>query len=169
MANLIVKDGAVTIKYVMAHGDGTDENPFVVHHALELYNGEGWDEQRNNVESILLASAARTVTTYSVDQVNHNHRGLIIVVDVSDITDTPNIRPFVQIKDSISGNYFTIWEASVSLSAVATSAYIFAIGVLFGGDYTEAANLLPGRTWRFGMDHDDEDSVTYSVSAVGLV
>lgn len=133
-----------------------------------LFNGVTFDRVRSNEEVTLLASAARTATLQSADQVNYNGAGLIVIVDFETEVDTVSITPYLQIKDSISGNYFTIWTAAAAIEAVGTFAYLFAPGGA-AGSFTEAVNLRLARTWRFGMTHADADSATYSVSAVVLV
>ena len=132
------------------------------------WNGDTFDMSVNNEELIILASAARTATLQSADQVNYNGSGLIVIVDFETEVDTVSITPYLQIKDSISGNYFTIWTAAAAIEAVGTFAYLFAPGGA-AGSFTEAVNLRLARTWRFGMTHADADSATYSVSAVILV
>lgn len=135
-----------------------------------LFNGTNWDRQRGNTEGTLLASAARTAETNSSDQINYNARGLIIFVDVSAITATPVLTPRLQIKDSISGNYFTVWSAATAITATGQYAYLFEIGGSgSAGSFTEAVNLRVGRTWRFQMGVGDADSATYSVSEVLLL
>ena len=133
-----------------------------------LYNGSSADKFYNNIEAVLLASAARTATLQSADQVNYNGSGLIVIVNVSSITATPILTPYLQIKDSISGVYFTIWTAAATITTATTVAYLFAPGGA-AGSYTEAVNLRLARTWRLGVTHADTDSATYSVSAVVLV
>jgi len=136
--------------------------------AQEMCNGVGWDRQRNNEELVLLASAARTAQTDSADQINYNGSGLIVIVDVTVDPAAAAITPKLQIKDSISSNYFTVWSAAAAINAVGTYAYLFAPGGA-AGSYTEAVNLRVARTWRVRIDPADADSMTYSVSAVVLV
>lgn len=128
-----------------------------------LFNGLTWDRERGNVEGTLLASAARTATVQSADQTNYNGRGLILFVNVSSTTATPEITPELQIKDSISGQYFTVWTAAAALSATGQYAYLFVPGGA-QGSYTEAVNIAIGRSWRLEMNHVDADSISYSVS-----
>jgi len=133
-----------------------------------LFNGTTWDRQRNNEEVTLLASAARTAEANSTDQTNYNGSGLIIIVDWTVEADTSTLTPRLQIKDSISNDYFTVWSAAADLTAIGTYAYLFQPGTA-AGSYTEAVNLRVGRTWRFQMGVGDADSSTYSVSGVVLV
>lgn len=130
------------------------------------FDGTSWNRQRNNSALTLLTTAARTVTTNSADQVNYNWKGCLITVDVT-VIGTGSITPSIQVKDSISGVYITVWTAAAALTANGTKVYAFypnnlTIGTL---TYTELVNLLFGRTWRLAMVANNANSVTYSASA----
>jgi len=126
--------------------------------------------RRENVEAVLLASAARTAETRSADQINYNGRGLILVVNVTADPAAASITPTLEIKDPISNNYFTVWTATAALAAVGMTAYLFEIGgVGAAGSFTEAVNIRLTRTWRFVMAVANANSMTYSVSANTLV
>jgi hypothetical protein len=124
------------------------------------YNGASWDRERNNLEGTLLASAARTTTTNSADQTNHNGRGVLVFVNVTAVTSSPSVTVAIQEKDPISGTY----------TAILTSAAITGPGHTVLAVYpgvTVAANVaashpLP-RTWRVAVTHGNADSITYSV------
>ena len=123
-----------------------------------------------NFEVALLASAARTVETRSPDQVNANGRGLILIVNITADPAAASITPTLEIRDPISGNYFTVWTAAAALAAVGTTAYLFEVGgVGSAGSFTEAINIRLTRTWRFTMTVANASSMTYSVSANVLV
>ena len=123
-----------------------------------------------NVDLTLLSREIRTTDANSGDQINSYGRGLILFVRVYAITDTPSITPVLQIKDSISGTYFSIWSAATAITAAGSYAYLFDLGGIgFGGDYTEAVNLRLGLVWRLIVEHADTDSIEYSVSATLLV
>ena len=123
-----------------------------------------------NIETTPLASAARTVETSSLDQVNVNGRGLILIVNVTADPAAASITPTLEIKDPISGNYFTVWTAAAALAAVGMTAYLFDVGgVGAAGSFTEAVNIRLTRTWRFTMTVANASSMTYSVSANVLV
>jgi hypothetical protein len=132
-----------------------------------LFNGTHWDRERANTPAILLASAARTATTQSSDQTNYNGRGLILIANVTAATDTPEVTLSLQIKDSISNAYFTVWTGAAPITGTGTSAYLFVPGGA-AGSFTEAVNLRLSRTWRLVATHADTDSITYSVSACVL-
>lgn len=132
------------------------------------YNGTTWDLERNNFELTLLASAARTTTTASADQINYNGRSLLVLVNVSN-AGTGSILLSLHTKDPISGSYFTFWTAAAALTANGTYAYYFADGAT-GGNFTEIRALgLAARTFRVNVTHNNANSITYSVAGVILV
>ena len=156
-----------------ANADGTDQDAWGLHVYSNtlVSNGVSVDRLRNNEEATALASAARTASVASADLTLHNARGLVLMVNVSAIADTPSITPYLQSKDPVSGLYFTVWTAASPLTAVATSAYLFVVGLLAAaaGSYTQAVNIQVGRTIRVGFAHGDADLITYSASIVKLV
>jgi hypothetical protein len=137
-----------------------------------LFNGTSWDRQRGNVETTLLASAARTATTNSADQVNYNHRGLILFVDVTARAGTTTLTPSLQVKEPVGSNYITVWTAAAAInSADTTIAYLFYPSGLTDAAnlYTEAVDLVLSRTWRLVMTHSDGSSITYSASCAMIL
>ena len=122
-------------------------------------------------KSVLLASGARTASTTSADQTNYEGQAHIIFINVSAVTATPAVTPYLQIKDSISGNYKTVWTAGAAIATTGQYVYLFGLGVLAAaaGSFTEAVNIRLGCTWRLGATHGDTDSITYSASAETLV
>lgn len=157
-------NGAGGGPYLAVRSDGNSGFLAAVHQAN--FNGTNYDKSRNNNSLTLLASAARTTNTNSSDQINYNWRGFLLIVDVSS-AGTGSITPSIQVKDSISGNYKTIWTAAAALTANGTAVYAFypganAIGTL---TYTELVQAFVGRTWRLVMTHNNANSITYSASA----
>lgn len=135
-----------------------------------LFNNTNFDRPRNTNALTLLASAARTTNTNSADQVNYNWKGLLLTVDVSS-AGTGSITPTIQTKDSISGNYKTIWTAAAALVANGTAVYAFYPGspALGSLTFTELVAAFVGRTWRLGVTHNNANSITYSASADALL
>ena len=124
----------------------------------------------DNTDITLLPRANRIAEANSGDQINSSWRGLILFVRVYSIINTPSITPVLQIRDSISGVYFSVWSALAAITAAGSYAYLFDLGgVGFGGDYTEAVNLRLARVWRLIVQHADADAIEYSVSATLLV
>jgi hypothetical protein len=142
--------------------DGNNNRPVTT--AGHLYNGSGWDRQRSVSALTVLSSAARTTTTNSGDQTNYNHRGMLLIVDVSS-AGTGSISPSIQVKDSISSNYKTIWTATTALTANGTYVYALYPGAASVASYAEAVQIIVGRTWRLAMVANNANSVTYSASA----
>lgn len=144
--------------------DSNEQELFTPTNPGSILPGEG------NVDITLLPQAIRTVEANSGDQLNSSGRGLILFVRVYSITNTPSVTPRLQIRDSISGVYFTIWTAAAAVTAAGSYAYLFDLGgVGFGGNYTEAVNLRLGRVWRLIVQHANTDGIEYSVSATLLV
>lgn len=139
-------------------------NATILATAISVWNGGSNDRQRGVGALTLLASAARTTTTNSADQTNYNWHGLLLTVDVTS-AGTGSITPSIQVKDSISGNYKTIWTAAAALTTNGTYVYALAPNSASAASYTEIAQLLIGRTWRLAMTANNANSVTYSASA----
>jgi hypothetical protein len=173
----VVIIGAATIGDALANSaaflpdTGNTNRSLYVYNAR--FNGSTWDRLRNNVEGTILASAARTETTNSSDQTNHNARGVVIAVD---FTATPNnaetVTVAIQAKDPVSAKYvtltaFTALTASALGASPTTETYLYTLCP--GAAETAAvakhevqALALP-RTWRVAVTHSAGGSWTYSV------
>lgn len=118
---------------------------------------------RKNTGKEILASAARTSTTVSGDISNPHARGGHIIVDVSDIVDDPTMIMFVQGKDPVSGNYYSILQ-TIIINVVDT--YLFKVypGITDVPGYA-TPDILPD-VFRVLMLHLGSDSTTYSVSVL---
>jgi len=131
--------------------------------------GDGVFEMwRNNEEITLLASAARTAQTDSAAQVNHNHRGMILFVDVTVDAAAGAITPNIAVKDPVSGTAKVIWTAAAAIAATGQFVYMLLPGAADAGSYTEQKELAIPRDWFFRMTVADADSLTYSVSCCML-
>lgn len=146
-----------------------------------LYNGGSWDLQRANVQATLLASAARTATTSSSDQVNYNGRGVLVVVNVTAESGTTTLTLTIEGKDSISSNYYSlitgivVYNAATDTPTVTRGVLVYpgvltadAIGAGNANLISAKALALP-RTWRATITPSDASSQTYSVSGVTIV
>jgi len=129
----------------------------------QVFNGTTWDRQRGNFEATALASAARTATASSADQVNYNGRMLSVVINVSALADTPSVVPTIEGKDPISGTYYTILTGA-AIVATGITVLRVAPGITPVANVA-VADMVP-RTFRVTMTHADTDSITYSVAAV---
>jgi hypothetical protein len=88
---------------------------------------------------------------------------LHVIINVTSITDSPEVEPHIQGKDPISGTYYDILVGNDITATGITILKVYpGIGQIANG---AASDILP-RTWRVRMEHDDSDSITYSVAAV---
>jgi len=153
----VVKPGAGS----SASLSGLSVHPFV-------FNGATGDLLRNNEEITLLASAARTAQTDSAAQVNYNHQGMILFVDVTVDPAAASITPTLVVNDPVSGADKIIWEAAAAIAATGQFVYLLLPGAADAGSYTEQKELAIPRDWFFRMTVADADSLTYSVSCCML-
>ena len=148
-----------------ADGTGATLRGLLTRTFAQRYNESTWDRERGNTEITLLASAARTATLSSADQTNYNARGIIITIDVTSITDTPSITLAIQHRDSIGGNYETLFLTTTAITATGVQPFIVYPGVAAADeDVVEVVGYPLGRTWRITVTHADADSITYSVA-----
>lgn len=127
------------------------------------YNGTTFDRQRNNIDhgSVGITATGATTTQTGADQTNYNHRGAIIVLDMTSV-GTGNVTLTVQAKDPVSGKYHTIFTGA-AVSTNSTNVYTIYPGV------TAVANAavsfpLP-RTWRVVVTANNANPTTYTVGA----
>lgn len=131
--------------------------------AQGLYNGATIDQQRGNLDNIVvLPSAARTTTQTSADMTNYNHRGIIVVLDVT-VPGTGSITLEIDAKDPVSGKYYAVL-AGAAVTTTITNVYRVYPGLTAVANAT-ASDVLP-RTWRVKVTANNANSVTYSVGAM---
>lgn len=115
----------------------------------------------------VFGSAARDTTHDSEDLDNLNHRGVQLVVDVTDETvggSTHSIVVKIQGKDEVSGKYYDLLE---SAAITATGTNLLTVYPSIAAVANEAvSNALP-RTWRVRVEHtaDGASDMTYTVGA----
>lgn len=128
------------------------------------------ERQRNNLDISLLASAARTATTSSADQINYNGRGVMVFLNVTVASGSGGLTLTITWKDSISANYVALNAAPTAVTATGQFLYVLypGIGTAAGGVTQNTSQGLP-RTWRATVTHGDASSYTYSVSGVTLL
>jgi hypothetical protein len=130
-----------------------------------LFDGATFARQRGNVESTLLASAARTATVSTADQTNHNGQGLIVVLDVT-VPGTGSVTLSIEGKDPTSGKYYTIL-AGVAVTTAVTVVYRVWPGLTAVANAT-ANDRLP-KTYRVTVTHNNANSISYSVGSILLM
>jgi len=129
-----------------------------------IFNGTYWDRERNNMDVTLLASAARTSTTSSADQVNYNGRGVLVTLNVTALAATPSV--VLSIEAKMGAVYEALLTASAAVTATGIHSYLVYPGVgAASGDIVQVAGFPLPRTWRVTVTHGDADSITYVVNA----
>lgn len=128
--------------------------------------------QRNNIEgqiptgaSTLLSSASRTTTQTSQDLMNHDCRGIIVVLDMTNV-GTGSVTLSIDGKDPVSGKYFNLLTGA-AVTTNSTNVYRVYPGL------TAAANaivndVLP-RTYRIVVTANNGNAATYSVGQMLIV
>lgn len=173
LSSSLVGDASASALYWMLrdNGSGSQSVGAAAVHPI-VWNGSSADRQRNNTDTTILTSAARTATTNGADQTNFNGRGVIVVLNVTaQPGGVETLTVTIQGKESVSGSYFDIETSGILFTAATgTKALIVYPGVL-------AADIVAGvvgksgvvpRTWRPSIVHSSSGSWTYSVSAVTL-
>ena len=171
-------DGTANIAF---YPKATSGNGIPISAMPMLYNGSTWDRSRGNTEATLLASAARTATTNSPDQTNHNGRGVAVTINVT-VEGPATLAIKLQGKDSISGNYFdiadfgTIYTAAGEAPTRTKTVVLYPgvltadhVGIAAGVDGTTAKSGVLPRTWRAVVTHADATTTTYSLAAVTII
>jgi hypothetical protein len=120
---------------------------------------------------ILLASAARTATTYSDVQTNNkNYKGILIVYVVS-VAGGGTHTPTLQAYDPASNTWVT-WLAGTAIAAAATTTWLmYPTGYDISGvtGFTQESQIPMPTVWRLLMTATDANSLTYSVGYQYLV
>lgn len=153
-----------TVQPVLSAGSQGDAGSAltVLPMAQLVYNGSTYDRRRNNHEVTVFASAARTTLQNSSDLVNYNGRGVIVVIDVTAIADSPSLTVTIKGKDTLSGKYYTLL-ASAAIATVSTTVLMVYPGVTVAANAAASAPLP--RIWRVEVAVGDADSATYSIGA----
>lgn len=156
--------GAERLHSIDGIGDGTTFG--LLANGDYLYNGTGWDKARNNLDNItVLASASRTTTQTQGDQTNFNHRGIIVVLDMT-VVGTGSVTLEIDGKDPVSGKYYAILTGA-AVTTNSTNIYRIYPGLTASANAT-ANDVLP-RTWRVKVTANNSNAATYSVGAMLLL
>lgn len=126
------------------------------------FNGTTWDRIRNNHEVTLLASAARTASVNTSDQVNYNARSIVVTIDITAIAVATTLTVAIKYKDTLSGKYVTLLT-SAALAVVGTTS--LQVGAALPDTANLSANKAVPRVWRVEITNSDANSITYSASA----
>lgn len=136
--------------------------------APTTYNGTNHDRVRGNLQGTLLASAARTTTTTSPTQTNHNARGAIVAVRV-----TTAGTGFLNVKicwlDPVSSEVILLDSSLFATAEITPGTGAFRYAVFPGADVGnvtgfKAASSLPlPRSWYVTVTPSNGSSWTYGV------
>ena len=119
----------------------------------------------------LYAEASRTATPALVTQTNAvGARGLMVMVYVSSITNTPNVSPILYfVAGTGTANAGIVWSGA-ALTATGTYVYIFYPGAVqptgaVGAHCPKETVAIPiPEKWSLQMNHGDADAITYRVT-----
>ncbi len=121
------------------------------------------DGPENTVFEVL-ASAIRT-TAQSVDLVNTNAKGVIVVLDVTLDAASASITLTIRAKDPISGKYIDLLVAT-AVAATGTTTYIVYPGVAAAAEgVTKVVGYPLPLDWNLEVAVADADAMTYSIGA----
>jgi hypothetical protein len=132
---------------------------------MMLYNGATYDLQRGNTQGTLLASAARTSSTSSPDQTNHNAKGVVLILNVTAVSGTGGLVVRFYGKDPVSGGSYQLSADPPAITAAGVYAFELypAISSATGSIKQAISSILP-RTWMAQVATVDATSYTYSLS-----
>lgn len=119
-----------------------------------------------NYSHVMLPLAARTEDTTTDEQVNKYCPGFVLFMDVTEVGDPAgSVTLNLQIRDPVTGNWFTIWTAAAPIASVGMRTALFWPSPFTDAAelYTESVDIAVPRDWRIFCDHaNDVNSITYS-------
>ena len=125
-----------------------------------------WDLQTGNVNTTVGITATGVTTTQTgADQTNYNGRGVIVVLDMTNV-GTGSVTIAIQGKDSVSGKYYTLLTGA-AVATNSTNVYTVYPGVTVAANVSASAPLP--RTWRVVVTANNANATTYTVGASVLL
>ncbi len=120
----------------------------------------------HNERITVFKSQARTATESSQVFENLQCRGIKLLINITDASDTPSVVFTVEGKDFLSGEYYTLLTSAAKTGTGKTLLTIYP-------DSTAATNVTVNDVlpidWRVTATHGDTDSITYSVGACTIL
>lgn len=116
----------------------------------------------------LLASASRTVSTSSSDIATANRRALYLWINVSAVSGTGGLTPYIMTQDPVTGVWGLNWGASATITTVRTTVLKLGDGVSVGSGLSPTTGqadrgiVLP-TSLRLYIAASDASAYTYSV------
>lgn len=160
--------GADGANNILGYGVSLVDSSRLFAQANHLSNGVDWDRERNNLEEIPLASASRTASTNSPDQINFNGQAIEVTLEVSVNPGGAETLQLVIEGKTSSGTYYTIATATADAFGGSTGIQTLTVG-LGVSEASEAANgsgfagTMVKRTWRARVVHSSTGAWTYVV------
>lgn len=108
----------------------------------------------------LLASASRTTTQTSADLDSGGCRGVLVTLDVTDVTALPSVTISINGKDKASGKYYTLL-AGAAVTTVSTNTYAVYPGITASAN--AAASMVVPDTFQIVVTANNANAGTYSV------
>lgn len=130
---------------------------------LMLWNGSQWERERGTTPSATVGITASGVTTTQTgtDQTNYNHRGVKVVLDMTN-AGTGSVTLEIDGKDEVSGKYYAILTGAAVVSN-STNVYTVYPGITTAAN-AAVSDTLP-RTWRVKVTANNANATTYTVGA----
>ncbi len=126
---------------------------------LSVLNGTNYDRVRNNVDSTVLASAARTTTQTSADIVTYNCHSLMAVLDMTTV-GTGSVTLTINYKDPASGKYILLLSGA---AVVTNSTNLYRINPNIAAVANSVAQSDLGRIIQLVVTANNANSATYSL------
>ncbi len=119
----------------------------------------------NEFGGTILTVVDGTATKYSDVKQNLRHRGVIVTLNVSAVTDTPALTTAIEFYDPILKVWMALLTASAAVTSATKATYLVYPGVGSAtGDITQVAGFPLPATWRVKVAHGDTDKASYTVT-----
>lgn len=132
---------------------------------VALFDSTGKEMGANVDTGALITAAGATTTQTAADQTNPNGRGLIVVLDMTNV-GTGSVTLHIQGKDTTSGKYYDLLVGA-AVTTVSTNVYTVYPGNTVAAN-ASVSTVLP-RTWRIQVVANNANATTYTVGASVIV
>lgn len=129
---------------------------------MGISDGTNIQAMKGNTEDTLMASAARTATTSSPNQVNYNARGVIVVMNITAVPGVDTVTLAIQGIDPASGNVYVI-SSDAAIGETGLRQVLVYPGAGAEVSMEKISPVPLPRTWRVAVTHSGSGSFTYSI------
>ena len=116
-----------------------------------------------NFHQSVLNSAARAASVVSGRMTNPWHPHALFTLDLTVRTAAETLQLYVQLRDPISGAYWTVWTAAAATAAVGLYTYLLGPAAA-AAVYTEDIHIVIPRYYRCGVTQVGAGPATYSLA-----